>query len=921
MMNCSTAKTYFLTTALTWIVVSAFSTESTCAQTNKRLGVTGEAPNPSLINAQFTEEKATGGWPEIRPEMRPGAIWWWPNSAVTKEDLTWNLERYRNAGWGNMGIVGIYGVRGEEDKAIELFSSKWIEVYNHAITEAARLGMNIDLTPGGGWRWGGPHVTKKYAEQSFSVEDGVIVAQTKRDKVKRAGKGGVGLTINPYSQSAVAFHLDWFDAQVAANGGRPPRAFYYDSFENTGNWAPELLLEFERRRGYRLQDHAQALQGEGDPEVSRRVVADYRRTLSDLLIERVGEIAAWGNKKGSNLRMQAHGAPANLLDMYAAAGIPETEVFGASKFDIAGFRRDPKWIRADQQSDLVNRFASSAAHVAGRPLTTSESFTWLRNHYHTSLAHLKAEADKLLLNGINSIYYHGACFSPETTSWPGWLFYASTQMNPRNSIFHDVPTLNQYITRCQSVLQSGDPDNDVLLFWPVHDLWMSGGTEEQRYAVHHPEWIEQTSCGEAGRWLSENGYTFDFVSDAQVQRTRWMDESLVTEGQSRYRTILVPAANSMSIETAKKLLQLAKRGARVLVWRGLPKDVPGWFESESRKDRLRTLFQDVSFDEDGVAFVGEGRVICHRNLAALMKLGLVPREPMVDVGLQFIRRASPGEVTYFLANHTAKPIDRWVPISTRCQSALIMDPMTGQTGKASLRAGEDYNEVRLQMESGQTRFLRTFQNHDTNIQPWPFKRRLDEPIEVEGPWTLDFVAGGPTLPDSTTLKRLKRWSDLSGDAMLPFAGTAQYRTEFQAPASHATLAPDGWLLDLGDVRESARVWLNRELVGVAISQPFQIDLGGRIRKGRNELIVEVTNLAANRIRDLDRKGIEWKKFEDINFVDHLYQPFDASDWDVEPSGLNGPLKLLPYRLLSHPQTTSHTKPITANDEKRPASVP
>jgi hypothetical protein len=161
--------------------------------------------------------------------------------------------------------------------------------------------------------------------------------------------------------------------------------------------------------------------------------------------------------------MQAHGAPANLLDMYAAASIPETEVFGASQFDIPGFRRDPALIRPDRQSDLVNRFASSAAHVAGRKVVISESFTWLRNHYHTALSHIKGESDKLLLNGINCIYYHGICYAPQETVWPGWLFYASTQANARNSIFRDIPALNAYITRCQGVLQEGTPHNDVLL--------------------------------------------------------------------------------------------------------------------------------------------------------------------------------------------------------------------------------------------------------------------------------------------------------------------------------------------------------------------------------------------------------------------------------------------------------------------------
>ena len=123
------------------------------------------------------------------------AYWWWPGNAVTKEDLTWNLETYRRAGWGNMGVIGIYGVRGEEDRFIDIFSPKWFEMFNHTVTEAKRLGMNIDLTPSSGWRLGGPHVTPQYAEQTFEVENGQIVVrpnnaacQTSRTRRTRLGR-------------------------------------------------------------------------------------------------------------------------------------------------------------------------------------------------------------------------------------------------------------------------------------------------------------------------------------------------------------------------------------------------------------------------------------------------------------------------------------------------------------------------------------------------------------------------------------------------------------------------------------------------------------------------------------------------------------------------------------------------------------
>ena len=396
----------------------------------------------------------------------------------------------------------------------------------------------------------------------------------------------------------------------------------------------------------------------------------------------------------------AHGAPANLLDMYAVAEIPETEVFGASQFAIPGFRREPEWIRPDRQSDVVNRFASSAAHLADRDVVISESFTWLRNHYHTALSHIKAESDNLLLNGINCIYYHGICFAPKETTWPGWLFYASTQANARNSIFRDVPALNAYITRCQSELQQGRPGNDVLLYWPVYDLWMSGGSGELRFTVHQPQWIENAPCGQAGRWMIDNGYTFDFASDRQLLEIRCEGGSLRTKGGNVYRAILVPAARFMKAELGRQLLDLARAGASVLVWKELPQDVPGWFDHADRTEHLRELWSGLSRDDGGVARLGEGKLIFGDDLASLLEAAAIAREPLVDHGLKFIRRKSPSHTSYFIANHSPEPVNAWVPLVSPCRSAVLMDPMTGHSGVAPVRVANDRANVYLQMLPG-----------------------------------------------------------------------------------------------------------------------------------------------------------------------------------------------------------------------------
>jgi hypothetical protein len=170
--------------------------------------------------------------------------------------------------------------------------------------------------------------------------------------------------------------------------------------------------------------------------------SDYRETVSDLLAVKTNPIWIMGASTAIQVSYQAHSAPANWLDLYAGADIPETEMF-----------------RLDR-NPLISKFASSAAHVAGHPLTAAEAGTWLAEHFTETLAELKFQTDDMFLSGINHIFYHGTCYTPEARSGR-WLFYASTEMNPQNSIWYDVPAL----THISSPAEHSDnsADNDILL--------------------------------------------------------------------------------------------------------------------------------------------------------------------------------------------------------------------------------------------------------------------------------------------------------------------------------------------------------------------------------------------------------------------------------------------------------------------------
>jgi hypothetical protein len=112
------------------------------------------------------------------------------------------------------------------------------------------------------------------------------------------------------------------------------------------------------------------------------------------------------------------------------------------------------------------------------------------------------------------------------------------------------------------------------------------------------------------------------------------------------------------------------------------------------------------------------------------------------------------------------------------------------------------------------------------------------------------------------------------------------------------LAATGWVLDLGTVNESADVSLNGVPLGTLIGPTYQVDVDPALLKERNVLEISVSNLMANRIATMDRKKIPWKKFYNVNFPSRKAENrvkglFEASQWLPKPSGLLGPVRLIP----------------------------
>ena len=907
----------------------------------------------------------TTDWPVITREQRPWAYWWWMGSAVDKTNLTRELTRYHDAGYGGVHIIPIYGARGWESNYISYLSPRWMEMLDHTVREANRLDLGVDMTTGSGWCFGGgPYVgeqegnanvvvktydvsagakltekfdakktqalvafpqsgrrrgdesqTKTRLETPYVVSynqseaidllkrispDGsvdwvapeggakvyAISQKLNAQKVKRPAPGGEGPMLNLIYSNAMPVFLRRFTEAFDNYHGAKPRAQYHDSYEYKSEWSPDFFDQFQKRRGYKLQSELPALFSETG-ERTARVLCDYRETVSDIMAEdSLPQWVKWSHQRGYITRNEAHGSPGNLLDLYALADVPETEMF-----------------RLDRNK-LISKFASSAAHVAGRKFVGCETGTWLKEHFTETLGDMKYLLDDLFVSGVNHVFYHGTCYSPDEAGWPGWVFYASYEMNPRNAVWHDARALNDYVARCQSILQSGKPDNDILLYWPIHDFWQKAGAEPllPHMTVHARAWFESQPIGHTAEQLWQRGYSFDYASDRQLMAAKVSGNGIKVPG-GNYRVVIVPQCEFMPLPTLEKLFSLANSGATVIFSGGLPKDVPGLANLEQRRAKFAKLISQIAGapvfdpaspkvdtetrrvgDRRSVA-VGKGRVIVGDVEAALANVGVL-RESLVDHdGLFYIRLSFDGGRNYFIANRSERVIDGWLPLAATAKSVVLMDAVTGHTGVGAMRNERNQTEVFLQLQPGQSIIVRTL-NRESSGARWTYERRESSSELLVGTWKVDFISGGPQIPAQATTQQLGSWTELGDSATKSFSGTARYSIKFDTAALHDKTVS----LDLGNVSQSARVKLNGKNFGTLLIPPYRVTVDNLTPRD-NELVVEVTSTSANRIRELDQRGVKWQNFYDINFVNQDYKPFNAANWPVTDSGLLGPVTL------------------------------
>ena len=368
--------------------------------------------------------------------------------------LEYQCRELADKGFGGFHVIPIYGAKNGYEK-------NWKPLLSPQWIEAWNLAWGLASRNGLGidlTMGSGWCFGGPWIDRKHAASSGM--------KVKRAGAGGKGYMLDPFDPEAMKIHVAQFDRWFGRGGkAARPRAFYHDSYEYYG----------------------------AEPKNGRDI------DESQLACFRVW--TDWCRENGYLTRNEAHGAPSNWLDFYALADIPETEMFGKNDRDI-----------------LISKFASSAAHAKGTKLVSAESCTWIDEHFRERPREIKVFLDRLFLAGVNHVFYHGCCYSPVEAVWPGWCFYASLEMNPRNPIWREMGALNAYVMRCQSLFQTWTPDNDLALVWDPSSFREKHKGAIKNMSIHNRTgWFYGEPIGSVAKELYEAGYAFDYVSPRMVK--------------------------------------------------------------------------------------------------------------------------------------------------------------------------------------------------------------------------------------------------------------------------------------------------------------------------------------------------------------------------------------------------------------------
>lgn len=866
------------------------------------------------------------GFESPPPETRILMRWWWFGPAVTALQLEREIRLMKEGGIGGFEIQPVYPVALDDPERgfrnLSFLSQEFLDAVRHSAETARQLGLRVDITLGSGWPYGGPQIPVTLAagrlrwervtvpngsrrvpvpaigsgekliaafpegggSELTEVREGAVwlpegvpakevwffISSRTGMMVKRPAVGAEGFVLDHYDRRALEHYLKLVGEPLLAAAGKP-FAIFCDSLEvYDSDWTEDFLEEFRKRRGYDLKPHLPALVGETPS--TRKLRQDWGRTLTELLEERfIAPLADWARERGTRLRMQTYGIPPASVSSNAFVDLPEGE-------------------GAEWKSLSASRWASSAGHLYGRPVISSETWTWLHSPaFRATPLDVKAEADRHFLQGINQLIGHGWPYTAEGVEYPGWRFYAAGVFNDKNPWWIVMPDVALYLQRLSFLLRQGRPVADVALYLPVADAW--GDFTPRR--VNLIETLRRRIGSSVIAQILESGYALDFVDDRVIEQAARIEQNALRIGDNRYRIVILPGVATIPVATLQRLAEFARTGGLVIATRRLPAEPPGFLAPERERQLVASLVREL-FEGPSA----RGLLVPEEDqLGSVLRQKLEPdvafSPPLADLG--FVHRTTPEAEIYFLANTGNASAKFTARFRSAAGSAEFWDPLSGKAVSLTVRNGA----VELELAPYGSGVV-VFSDKLASGGGVSRSAGRQDLVDLSHGWHVTFGEKGPRI----VMERLRSWTE--DEETRYFSGVATYEREFVLPGDAMgkgrvaklhfgegtplreqprRYGMQAWLD--APVREAAVVFVNGRRAGSVWCPPYEVDVTELLRPGKNTLRIQVANLAVNHMAG--------RALPDYRLLNLRYgvrfEPQDMDKIRPEPAGLLGTVRL------------------------------
>jgi hypothetical protein len=820
-------------------------------------------------------------------DSQPWCIWWWLNGNASKEGITRDMEEMRDKGIG--GAVVFDAGEGGPDvpRGPAFMSNEWRELFRHALKEADRCGIVLSVNLCSGWDAGGPWITPENGvkiltysmtavsgpgpvkaalpqpgahlgyyhdvavlaspllpnplsgmnphawDQKRSIDitrfmdaDGVLSWDAPKGewrilrigytssgkKTVFVGSGPAGLETDPLRAEAMDAHFAATGAKLVEDAGplagKTLQYLYIDSWElGMPGWTQKMPEEFKARRGYDMISWLPAACGLA-VEGSETFLHDYRRTVADLITENYyGRLEELARKAGLRGTHAASGGP------FFTHWVDALQNMGRTAIPMGEF-----WRRAYEPDGPVThtynptvKQAASAAHIYGKPLCQAEAFTSMAAcDWHGEPWILKDLGDRAFCEGLNRMVFHHWVHQTQPEVKPGFQWpHIGTAFGPNNTWWPLAKGWLTYLSRCQHMLKQGRFVADF--------VYLNSDAVPGFLPMRH----EQQPMRPAG-------FDYDVINtEALLSRLSAKDGRVTLPDGMSYRYLVLPHEPDpiLSAASLEKVNELARAGVHVVGPASLADAVPGL--------RVGSLADIVQADK--------------------LPPDIEFETTTPDAKFDYIHRIADGMDIYFVSNQSLAETEATVTFRVEGKSPELWDAVTGKIRPLPDFARTADGRISIPMcFAPRESFFVVFRDSPSGEKVAKGENfpELKEVLELKGAWQVAFdpawfypeTGGGGNV----TFDKLTDWRDRPEAAVRHYSGIATYRKTFDLPASDVR-ATSSIYLDLGKVKNLARVRLNGKDLGTVWTAPWRVEVTGAIREKDNVLEIEVANLWPNRL--------------------------------------------------------------------------